>query len=50
MPLTFTQRVVRHFSESNLTVHRLSTPFGNLQPPGPSAATPKSKLAVATLR
>lgn len=37
MPLTFTPRVVRNVSESNLTVHRLSTRSGNLQPrhPGP---------------
>lgn len=51
MPLTFTQRVVRNVSESNLTVHSLSTHIVDLQPlaPGPSA-TPKSKLAVATLR
>jgi len=37
MPLTFTQRVVRNVSESNLTVHRHFPPTGNLQPrhPGP---------------
>ncbi len=37
MPLTFTPRVVRNVSESNLTAHRFSTPIGNLQPrhPGP---------------
>ena len=37
MPLTFTQRVVRNVSESNLTVNSLSSPIGNLLPrhPGP---------------
>lgn len=38
MPLTFTPRVVRNVSESNLTAQRLSTRIGNLQPlaPGPA--------------
>lgn len=37
MPLTFTQRVVRNVSESNLTAHRLSAPIAELLPrhPGP---------------
>ena len=37
MPLTFTPRVVRHVSESNLTAHRLSAPIAELLPrhPGP---------------
>ncbi len=37
MPLTFTPRVVRHVSESNLTAHCLSAPIGHRQPrhPGP---------------
>lgn len=40
MPLTFTQRVVRNVSESNLTVNSLSTHIVDLQPlaPGQSAA------------
>lgn len=32
MPLTFTQRVVRNVSESNLTAHRLSAPIAELLP------------------
>ncbi len=43
MPLTFTQRVVRNVSESNLTVNSLSTHILDLQPlaPGQTAATKK---------
>lgn len=37
MPLIFTPRVVRHVSESNLTVHRHFPPIAELLPrhPGP---------------
>lgn len=50
MPLTFTQRVVRSVSESNLTANSLSTHIVDLQPLAQHRRHPKSKLAVVTLR
>lgn len=44
MPLTFTPRVVRNVSESNLTAHRLSAPIGNRQPPEPHQRHPKKQI------